>query len=437
MTEFTKIVVVGGTRRATLVVPADEALGTHLPEIARILDQPPAAGVLTTAIGEALDLAASPTDQGLLDGTVLRLLPPDRVPAPPEVTDVTDRVAELRDTAPGRWTATHRILAGAIVAALLGATAGGALAQTGIPGLTAALYGAAVVAATVAGMLRRPAVAALLLGLALGATIPAAAWTSGVMLGDTGLATALAAVPVLAVGGAWLAIGAALGIGRRMPAAGLAATLGILLTAVAIVPIALGLSPVAAAAIVALLAVVALALLPGLAVATSGLASLDDAVIAGRLPDGERVAAGLHEAFRVSGGGALAVAVAAGPATALLVASGDVWALLLGLAVALVVLLRMRVMPTALPAGALVLAGAAGPLVGLWLLPGVEPWVRLTVSAVALVAVGLLALVQPSAQTRVRLRRAGDLVETLAAVAVVPLLLGVFGVYAFLVEVLA
>ena len=92
MSDLTKITVIGAGRRVTLVIPADEPLGAHLPEIARLLEQPAARAALTTPYGEQLELALAPADQGVLDGAVLRLVDVAQLPAPPEVTDVTDRV---------------------------------------------------------------------------------------------------------------------------------------------------------------------------------------------------------------------------------------------------------------------------------------------------------------------------------------------------------
>jgi hypothetical protein len=435
MSDLTKITVVGRTRRATLVVPADEPLGAHVAEIARLLEQPSARPALTTSYGEQLDLALAPADQGVLDGTVLRLLEVAQLPAPPEVTDVTDRVAELRDEAPGVWDERHALVAAAIALGVLGAAAGVTL-STVVDGWAAAvLLVVTTLAATLAALGRQRAVSTLLLGAALGATVPAAGWLATVTA-DLASPT-LTGTASLVVGLAWLVIAAGIGLGRRSTAATLGAVVGILLTAGVITPPLFGVGIAQTAGVVAALGVLVLGLLPPLAVATSGLASLDDEVIAGRLPGRDRVAASLAEAFRVTGWAVVAVAVWLGPAVAVLLSSGELWPMLLGGAVAVVAMLRTRVLPMAVPSWALWLAAFGGVAVGVGSAPGIPDAVRLAVAAGAAVAVAALALVRPSVQTRIRLRRLGDVTETLAAVAIVPFLLGAFGVYGFLLEVFA
>lgn len=435
MSDLTKITVIGRSRRATLVVPADEPLGAHIAEIARLLEQPSARPALTTSYGEQLDLALAPTEQGVLDGTVLRLLEVAQLPAPPEVTDVTDRVAELRDEAPGVWDDRHA-LAGAAIALGVLAAAAGIVLSTLVDGWAAAvLLAVSTVAATLAALGRRRAASTLLLGAALGATVPTAGWLVTVAA-DIAPPT-LTGTAALVVGLAWLVIAVVIGVGRRSTAATLGAVVGILLTAAVVTPPLFDVGIAQTAGVVAALGVLVLGLLPPLAVATSGLASLDDEVIAGNLPGRDRVAASLADAFRVTAWAVVAVAVWLGPAIAVLLSSGELWPMLLGGAVALVAMLRTRVLPMAVPAWALWIAAFGGVAVGIATAPGIADGWRLAVAVVAAVAVAALALVRPSVQTRIRLRRLGDVIETLAAVGIVPFLLGAFGVYGFLLEVFA
>jgi len=435
MSDLTKITVIGAGRRVTLVIPADEPLGAHLAEIARLLEQPAARAALTTPYGEQLELSLAPADQGVLDGAVLRLVDVAQLPAPPEVTDVTDRVAELRDTARGAWDARHALVGASIGVGLLAVGAGSALTTLVGGGAAVALLVLLTLGATLAGILDRARVAAPLLGGALGSVVPVAAWTSAQ------LAAVIPATPAvlvaLVVGLAWLVLAAAAGLGRRSPAAALGATVGILLTVAAVAPPMFGVGLVPTAALVATLGAVVLALLPSLAVAASGLASLDDEVIAGSLPGRDRVATSLAESFRVTAWALVALAVWLAPAIGVLVASGELWPMLLGVAIALVTMLRTRVVPMAVPAWALWIAAVGGLAVGLWLAPGIPAVALLGVAVGGGVLLTLLALVAPSAQTRIRLRRGGDMLESLAAVGVVPFLLGTFGVYAFLLEVFA
>ncbi|MEO5534199.1 MAG: EsaB/YukD family protein [Pseudolysinimonas sp.] len=439
MTDLTRITIVGRSRRATLVIPGDEPLGTHLPEIARLLDQVDARGALMTSYGEQLDLAGSATDQGVVDGAVLRLVAEERLPAPPEVTDVTDRVATLRDESPGLWTQRHGLIAAAIGMGAVGASLTVPLITLTSGWVALVLLVAVTVAATATGLMNRPFAHSILLGTALGVALPVAPWIAGpiaAMLPGVGLlpvAAALAVVSVIAL--EWVVLAAAVGVGRRHPGAALAAAIGILLALAAIVAPALGADLVGTAGVVAALAILGLGVLPTLAISASGLAALDDEVIGGTLPARGRVTRSLHESFRVTGWAVVAVAIWLAPAIALLIGSGQLWPSLLGLAATLVAILRTRVVAMALPTWALWIAALGGALVGLWFDPAIPDVARLLILVGIGLVVAALAIVAPTAHGLIRLRRAGDTLESLATVAVIPCLLGVFGVYAFLLGV--
>lgn len=434
MSELTKITVVGSTRRVTLVVPCDEPLGAHLPEIARLLEQPVADAGFTTAYGEQLDLAVAPLDQGVLDGAVLRLVHAAHLPAPPEVTDVTDRVADLRDEARGGWGDLHRLVAGAIALGALSAGATVALGALAGGWATLVLLALATVAATLAGLLRRPVWNTLLLGAALGTSLPTATGLAALLEREAVPGPWLVALPV---GLAWLVLAAAVGLGRRSLAAALGGAVGILLTAAVVVLPLFGVDLPATAAVVGALCILTLGLLPSLAVAISGLAALDDEVIAGALPTRDRVALSLAESFRVTAWAVAALAVWLGPAVAVLLASGELWPMLVGGAVALTAMMRTRVVPMAVPSWLLWVAAAGGAVVGIAIAPGIPDAVRLTLAIAGAVVVTALVLARPSAHARIRVRRAGDLLETLATVAILPFVLGAFGVYEVLLGVFA
>jgi len=434
MSELTKITVVGETRRVTLVIPADEPFGAHVPEIARLLGRPAANAVLTTAYGEQIDLAHAPDDQGVLDGAVLRLLEAAQLPAPPEVTDVTDRVAELRDDARGAWNEAHRLVAGAVGLGALSAGAGIALSALAGGWTTVVLVGLTTIAATIAGRVRRDALGLLLLGAALGATLPTAMWLAGLFPGDKVPGAGVAAV---LVGLAWVVLAAVVGLGSRSLGAALGAAVGILLTAaVAVLPL-VGVDPTGTAAVVAALGILALGLLPALAVAASGLASLDDEVIAGALPGRDRVATSLAESFRITAWAVAAVAVWLAPALAVLLGSGELWPMLVGAAVAVTAMLRTRVVPMAVPRWMLWVAALGGTVAGIGIAPTVPDAARLALAIAGAIMLSVLVLARPSVQGRIRARRAGDLLETLATVAIVPFVIGAFGVYDVLLGVFA
>ena len=60
---------------------------------------------------------------------------------------------------------------------------------------------------------------------------------------------------------------------------------------------------------------------------------------------------------------------------------------------------------------------------------GPEPRDVVAALAAIVVAIVVLPLARPPAHTRAALRQAGDVVETVAVVAMAPLLVGLFGVY--------
>jgi len=435
MSELTKITVLGTARRVTLVVPADEPFGSHLAEIARLLEQPAARAALTTPYGEQLDLGLAPNDQGVLDGAVLRLVDVEQLPAPPEVTDVTDRVAELRDAAHGLWDARHAVVGAAVALGALAAVGGTALTSLAGGGAAVALLVVAALGSATAGLLGRAPASSLLLGVALGATAPVALWIETLIPGAAAAGVVL--VPALVVALAWLVLAAGVGLGRRSSSAALGATVGILLTVAAVVPPLLGVALAPTAGVVAAVSILVLGVLPSLAVTTSGLAALDDEVIAGTLPARDRVVTSLRDSFRVTGWAVVAVAVWLGPAVAVLVGSGELWPMLLGGAVAIVAMLRTRVLPMAVPSWALWVAAAGGALAGVVTAPDLSDGVRLAVVAGGAALLAALALARPSVQGRIRFRRLGDILESLAAVAIVPFLIGSFGLYAVLLEVFA
>jgi hypothetical protein len=107
----------------------------------------------------------------------------------------------------------------------------------------------------------------------------------------------------------------------------------------------------------------------------------------------------------------------------------DGWAAGLGVAVVTVTALRTRGFPIAAQQLALWSAVLAGLVVGGFGRMGPEP--RDVVAGLAAVAIAILVLTlaRPPAHTRAALRQLGDVVETVAVVAMVPLLVGLFGIY--------
>ena len=123
MSEFTKVTVIGSARKATLVVPSTDPVGAHLSDLAALLNEPISADAgplaLVTPFGIDLDPQLSLTDQDIFDGAVLHLAHADELPPPPEVSDVTDVVADVRDTQVASWGGPHRVTLGALVVGAL------------------------------------------------------------------------------------------------------------------------------------------------------------------------------------------------------------------------------------------------------------------------------------------------------------------------------
>ncbi|HST66369.1 MAG TPA: EsaB/YukD family protein, partial [Mycobacteriales bacterium] len=131
---FTRMTVLGSTHRCELVVPSDEALGAVLPRMLDLLHEP--AGPVTRPLrlvlptGDQLDVARTPAEQRLLDGTVVRLVRAEQVPPPPEVADVTDVLGEDFGSRTDLWSARARTGTGAVALAAVGAAGAGLLPAT-------------------------------------------------------------------------------------------------------------------------------------------------------------------------------------------------------------------------------------------------------------------------------------------------------------------
>ncbi|HEY6747942.1 MAG TPA: EsaB/YukD family protein [Mycobacteriales bacterium] len=271
--------------------------------------------------------------------------------------------------------------------------------------------GRAAVAALTGLALGIAAVTALRLALAPGVT--ATGWVLPV-------ATALGLL-----GWACTGAGIGLGLGSRPALAGS----GLGLLAACVPPAAAGLGPERAAAVGATAAVVACGLLPRYAAAAAGLTALDSAVLGGRLRRRTEVRRGVDRAYSALTWSVCGVAWTLAATSGVLLGSTDGWAAGLGVAVVTVTALRTRGFPIAAQQMALWSAVLAGLVVGGFGRMGPSP--REVVAGIAAVAAAVLVLTlaRPPAHTRAALRQLGDVLETVAVVAMVPLLVGLFGVY--------
>lgn len=431
MTEYTRVTVQGEGRKADLVLPDDEPVAAMLPDVLSLLDDGEARSArpvaLVTTVGDQLDPSLTLAEQAVAHGTILRVVRVDQAPPPPEVADVTDVAADAVQSRSDAWRPVWGVVAGAVLAGVLGFLAAGlAVRDLDVPAAT--LLGACAALAVVATLLARrgrtePAVVAV--AAAVGATVVAARELTSGAPGETAL---------VALGLVGLLVAVVAGAGSRD--AGLALggiTAAALVGAVAGMD-ALDAEPTHTAAVVAVLGCLLVGLLPGIAMSVSGLNGLDDRVVEGRRvsrAEAHRAVGTTHRALTWS---TVAAAVVTGACAWVLAGGEDPWSRLLAVAVAGVLLLRTRVFPLA-PQRLALLAAGATPLVALLAELGrTDPARALAVAAVVLVALALLVGARPREHVVARARRLGNVVELVAVVALVPLVLAHLGVFADLVE---
>ena len=421
MSGFTRLSVVAQSQRAEVVVPDDEPVAVVVAELLRLLEAGGAGRpmVLVTAMGEQLDPTATLADQDVAQGAVVRLVRIDEAPAPPEVADVSDVAADGLESRPDRWQPRWTVAAAAMVVAAAGWVGGGHLYQTGLVPAGAA-WGVLVLLGAGLGVARRPAAAVVAAAAAVGVAVAVAgAWHDGPGPVQA-LVVTVVCTTVTVVAGASRRVGVAAGTGLGGVLAGL--WLGL----------AQAFDPVLVAGVVAVVGVLLVGLLPGVAMTVAGLNRLDDESLAGRATQRQVAVDAVGAAHHMLTAAAVASAVVVGAAGLVLIAQPSGWSTGLGAAVAVVLACRSRLSPLVpsrwalLTAAVVVVAGWAWGATG----PGV------VVVAFVVVAVGVLGAVwPPPAHVVARLRRFTDTVELVAVVVLIPLLLASAGVFADLVAV--
>lgn len=445
---LSRVTLVGERRRVDLVLPSQEPVGLLLPEIMRLLgDSPqerPAPRHLVRVDGSALDHDSTLEAAGVRDGAVLRLVRAEDAPPAPVVHDVTEEVAEGLGHRAWQWgPVARRVTAGvacvgwAVVAALF------ARAQFDRSVVAAALLacsGATAVAGAVLGRLRRRASATTLL-CAAGALGVLGVWSLVDGLGGDG-AGALRLAGVAAVSAVVLVL---LGLFTHVGRGGVVGAGAVALTAVgweAVVAVQSGAGTAEqqarVGAVLGVVSVVVLGVLPRLALMASGLSGLDDRRAGGVSVSRYQVSAALAAAHRGLVLATITVAGSAAAAAVLALRSPSAWTVPLAAVVTVVLALRARAFPLVAEVVVL-LAAAAGVAVRL-----LAVWAERSSAAAPLAVLVVLAVlplavltVQPAEHVRVRLRRVGDLLESLGVVALLPLLVGVFGVYGRLLDTFA
>jgi type VII secretion integral membrane protein EccD len=434
MTEFTRLTVIGSAHKADLVVPNDEAVAGLMPRLMDLLDEPAGTVVrpltLVRSTGEQLDVALTIADQQVSDGELLRLVRSDDAPPPPEVADVTDVLGEtLRDRS-GLWSTFTRELTGAVAVGVLGCALAGQLAAGPIPLVLTVLL--LSLGAALLGRLSMRWICVALTSVALGVAA-ATVWTSSSTLGlSLPLRLSAAVLGFAALG--WICLGLGYGQGLRSRPAWFGSLVGVPASALPLIMVLVGWRAEAAAAVAAAASVVVCGVLPRLALVASGLTGLDDQVVEGHPRRRDDVSLTVNDAYRLLSWVTFAVAVPIAVTGALLLASGDRWAVWVGLVEIIVTALRTRAFPLAAQQMALwsaVLAGLLGGLIGQPRLS--EPLVAAILAGSAALVV-IMVLARPAAHQRAFLRRVGNVIEALAVIALIPLLLGMFGIFSDLLR---
>lgn len=432
-----RVTLLAGRGRVDVEVPADVPVADLLPELTALAGQGdpeamPRAWVLSRVGGRVLDAERSLADAGIVDGTVLELLPAPEVRTA-VVSDRLDEVADAVVSAPGSWREDQRLV-------LLGAAGAGLLALAApIVGLAGPPAGAAGGAALVA-----VAVTAAAFGLRrAGRRGPAAAIAAGGLAwwATAGVATAVAGARPLAVlvacGACGLLCGSVAGgvvTGRPAPFAG--AGLAAVLTLVGTVAATEGLKAAGAATVVAVLAATLPVLVPAAVVRFAGVERyVESGWLPGQAADtpdprraGTLVVRRARELSTWVLAGDLAALVGAGT---VLGASRNGWAVALGLVAAVSVALRFRLFRAT---GEVAVVSVGSLLTTAAVLAGLAAVTR--GDALRFVGAGSLALgtgvlaaafVRPAAGARAQRRL--DQLQLAADIALIPVALGALGVY--------
>ncbi|MEU8210348.1 EsaB/YukD family protein [Micromonospora sp. NPDC049044] len=450
-TEQSRITVIGTRRRIDLAVPASTPIGEYVPRLAELCGEEespamPAAWSLAPADAPAIPLDATLADMGVLDGQVLYLRDIAVEPGdPPVVMDIDEVVADEA----GRLR-RQRMHAGPVVLAL---GLGWLLAAAFLTGWRTAADTGSALALLLAGLLllgagwglrQRPsAVPDWLVHVVVLAAAPCFALSgmqiTGSLLGDGHQWTG-------AVVGANLALMMALAVG---PGVVLMAVEAQLAVAAVLVPLAYGLEAdrVETAALVAAVAL-------GLLAVSRRIAAMVTAW-GNRVPAGRQAAAVATTELTSSSSRVLSV-VMAGPTLALAVTlpmlalSGRGFALASAAILTLGLLVRAR--HAAFTNELLMIGGAATvglftlmiPLAWLVGVTGTAAQALLIAAGVAVTAVGIgmsVLMRSPADQPeplsdrprKPRKRSRSEVIGAIAAVAVAPLTMGVFGVFSDLV----
>ncbi len=428
---LSRVTLAGPRRRIDLVLPADEPVGLLLPEVVGMVGHPPmddSRGYqISTLDGTVLDPAHSLRTSDVPDGALLRVDPIVAAPPAAIVHDVSDEVADDLSRRRGRWDDQARVAAATVVS-VIAATVAAVLAGPHLGELSVTLVGAAAAFAGLGvGSFGRRAlgVAVLVSGAAMAmSTVPA--WT-----GDRPLRYALWSA---GVAGTLLALGAVTG-NRRAGVLGGGTVLVLLIGWVLM--LGFEMPSVWVASIMTIVSVGVLGLLPRFAMMASGLTRLDDLRSNDEPVSRVAVAAAVDAAHRGLAVAGVATAASATLAGLVLAQGTGPWTLALAALASVALLLRMRAFPLAVEVVSLV-AGALAIMAGLlarWIRDAPTVWWGPPAAALGLCAIALVVLAyRPPPHVRARARQNADRLEAVAVIALVPVTVGVFGLYSRLLD---
>ncbi|MCC3297177.1 type VII secretion integral membrane protein EccD [Arthrobacter caoxuetaonis] len=443
---YTRVTLVGRQRHLDLLLPSDQPVAALMPQVLELLGDEPsedvAAKVLVAPDGTELTPGDTLAGADVLDGTSLQLCNASEAPPAPIVYDVTDLVVAETEAVRGRWNQHWKNACAGVFAAVGLWTGAELLLEALAPGSAWWLLAALSLLTSGAGVLlaRRSPVSPV------GPAALGAAWLIGLgsslhaagILGGEGAEDYRRAGLILA--GATVVALMALGAANRQPKAMYTGALVSVLAAAGwSAAVAATGSAVQASALAGIASVLLLGLLPGLALAASGLAALDDQRAKGGQvgrPDALESVASAHTGLAV---GAAVTAASAALAFWLLGTDSEqqAWSLPLLAVLTLAVFLRARAFPLAPERLALYAAtavGLAALMAGSSRWFAGQPWVTGALVLALAAAVWIALSLNLPDHTQARFRLAAKRLETLAILASVPLAAGMFGIFAQLLE---
>ena len=428
---YTRLTMIGSNRKADLVLPDDEPVGALLPQLLEVLDERIPGGreiALTTLTGVRIELDSTLGDQGVDHGTMIHLAPLDDAPHPPEIVDITDTVATAAGRRGDHWgevagTASVATLS-AVVAGIVSVSTQAVLGKPTDPRNYWLLLAAALLTVLAAVFARRSrtGAAAAFGAAAFGIAVPLLVlapqpWTAGTRI-------------VVLAGAAWLVLGAIVGAGLNRRSALLCSGIGVL----AALGDQLFWPRILVAVVTALTGMALIGLLPGVALALSGLTRYDDRAMRGERSERRNVDHAIEEGFATLTWAVIAISFPTGLALLSLSGQENPWATGLTPAICLVLLLRARVLPLVPQRIALLIAGLV-PLLAMFVGSSqLSPTSRLATATALLAALLGVALIRPSAVLAAKLRRAAEVAEVLLIITTIPLALGALDVYTDLLE---